>query len=206
MKRHFILFISLVITLSIIAQKIHKYDQVIDMTYYKSFYSKDIMAPSFVIYKLYKGGGDVSRSGMNFKAYDNLPHFSYRLTGYDKGHLANAEDFAWSKESLRSTFYYINAIPQTSKLNRGIWKKFETEIRKLSQTDSLLIICGGCDYNGIDVGVPQNCFKIVYNLRNHRCVYALMFKNNWVNEYWDEPKLKRKMSFKKAMKLYESTK
>ena len=40
------------------------------------------------------------------------------------------------------TFRFYNALPQTPKLNRGIWKHYETEIRKLSQNDSILIITG----------------------------------------------------------------
>lgn len=205
MRNLFILLLYF-ISINIFSQKIQNYDYIIDMKYYKAYYSNDILASSFVIYKLYKGGGDESRSNMNFKSYNKLKHFSYSKSGYDKGHLANAEDFAYSYEALLSTFYYINCVPQTVKLNRGIWKKFETEVRELSQNDSLLIICGGCDYNLKDSTnrkyIPFNCFKIVYNLRTKKCIYTLLFRNDDICEYYTENKLKRKISFKKALKLY----
>ena len=196
------ILIILVFFLSIIckAQYVEKYDMIIDMQYYKAYYNKDIRSSSFVIYKLYKGGGDISRSNMNFKAYNNLPHFTYPYTGYDKGHLVPAEDMAYSLDALKSTFYYINCVPQTAKLNRGIWKQYEIEIRKLSQKDSLLIICGGCDYFGL---IPINCFKIVYNLRNHRCLYSLLFYNDKSGVVITENKLKKKYTFSKIYKLYK---
>ena len=57
-------------------------------------------------------------------------------------------------------------MPQTIKLTRGIWKVYETEIRKISQRDSLLIICGGCDYDNDNkfvgnVEVPVNSLAFI---------------------------------------------
>ena len=185
------------------SQVIEKYNYVYDLKYYKAYYSKNIQTSSFVIYKLYKGGGDVSRANINFRAYKSFPHFNYTHTGYDRGHLVPAEDFANNKAKLKSTFYYINCIPQTVKLNRGIWKTYEIEIRKMSQKDSLLIICGGCDYDGTNKLIPRNCFKLVYDLKTGRCVYSLMFKNDNSGYVWVEDKIKKKITYKKAIKLYE---
>jgi len=189
------------------AQNIHTYDYVINMKYYKSFYSKTIQGPSFVIYKLYKGGGDVNRASYAFKGFKDLPYFNYTKSGYDRGHLVPAEDFADTNLRLRSTFYYINCIPQTPNLNRGMWKRYETQIRKLSQSDSLLIICGGCDYPRSGSGnirlIPKNCFKIVYDLKTKKCIYSLLFENKETSAgVKTENKLKKKISFKHAMKLY----
>jgi len=200
-KYLFILFLFL--SLSLCGQTIAKYDNIYDMKYYKAYYSKDIQTSSFVIYKLYKGGGDISRNNMSFKSYKNLPHFNYTKSGYDRGHLLPAEDFANNKNKLKSTFYYINCIPQTVKLNRGIWKTYETEIRKISQRDSLLIICGGCDYDLDNKLIPRNCFKLVYNLKTHKCIYSLMFRNDNSGYVWVENKIKKKISYKKAIQLYE---
>ena len=188
---------------TICAQNIEKYDTIYDLKYYKAYYSKDIQTSSFVIYKLYKCGGDVPRTNMSFKSYKHLPHFNYTNSGYDRGHLVPAEDFANNKTKLKSTFYYINCVPQTIKLNRGIWKVYETEIRKISQRDSLLIICGGCDYDNDNKLIPRNCFKLVYNLKTHKCIYSLMFRNDNSGYVWVENKIKQKISCKKAIDLYE---
>lgn len=173
-KRTIALLLAFII-MSIVAfgQTVQKYDRVLDCKIYKSYYSYSIKAPSFVIYKLWHGGGNSSRAGLNFTG--SYPHFDYVGSGYDKGHLANAEDFAYSYEAERRTFNYVNAIPQNPTLNRGPWKSLETRVRNLSQTDSLLIICGGADWNGL---IPTKCFKIVYSLTTHKMLFAVIFNND----------------------------
>ncbi|WP_046744310.1 DNA/RNA non-specific endonuclease [Kordia zhangzhouensis] len=53
---------------------------------------------------------------------------------FDKGHLAKREDVQWginreeARLAARSTFFYTNAMPQVSKLNRGVWKQIENYI------------------------------------------------------------------------------
>ena len=166
-----LLFLLLLISASVSAQ-IEKVDTIINEKCYTSCYSYKIKAPAYVVYKLYKGGGNVSRKGMTFKS--KLPHFSYQKSGYDIGHMCNAEDFASNKELEESTFRYYNALPQTPNLNRGIWKALETKVRKDSQTDSLLIICGGIEFNNL---IPTKCFKVVYSLSTGKVLYSIVFTN-----------------------------
>lgn len=53
---------------------------------------------------------------------------------FDRGHLAKREDVQWgtneekARSAAQSTFYYTNAVPQVSKLNRGVWKQIENYI------------------------------------------------------------------------------
>ena len=207
MKRYIILFVLIFSSIFINAQTIHSYDYIIDMHYYKSYYSKTIKGPSFVIYKLYKGGGDVNRASYTFKGYKDLPYFIYNKSGYDRGHLVPAEDFANTNLRLKSTFYYINCIPQTPNLNRGQWKRYETQIRKLSQSDSLLIICGGCDYprsgNKNTRLIPKNCFKVVYDLKTKKCIYSILFTNSTTgSSVKTNEELKKVFTYKKSINLY----
>lgn len=181
------------------SQNIKHYDEIIDMGYYKAYYCEDIQTSSFVIYKMYKGGGETSRKGLNFKSYKNLPHYDYNKSGYDRGHLVPAEDMAYSEPSLKSTFYYINCVPQHPSMNRGAWRRYETLTRTISQSDSILIICGGCDYNGL---IPDKCFKIVYNLKTRRCMFSVIISNDIEMIIIDEPKLKQKLPLTKALQLY----
>lgn len=152
------------------------YNEVINKGIYKSYYSREIQGPSFVIYKLYKGGGNCSRKDDRFKSQQGLPHFNYKKSGYDIGHLANAEDFAYDSYKEKLTFNYINAIPQTPHLNRGTWKHWEDIVRKESQSDSLLIMCGGSEYN--NKNIPQHCFKLVYSLTTGKLLNHLFFNND----------------------------
>ena len=53
MKKLLIILLFIFYCIFSYSQTIHSYDYIIDMNYYKSYYSKTIKAPSFVIYKLY---------------------------------------------------------------------------------------------------------------------------------------------------------
>lgn len=172
-ERLLTLTMFLLIGIVVFSQKIETPNKVIKSGPYTSYYSDKIEGPAYVVYKLYRGGGDVPRKGMTFKS--DLPHYSYPHSGYDIGHLCNAEDFAYNRSLEESTFRYYNAVPMTPTLNRGKWSSYESKIRKLSQTDSLLIITGGCDYNGL---IPGRCFKIVYSLsKGHKVYYSVIMDN-----------------------------
>jgi endonuclease G len=160
--------------------------EIIDEGIYKSYFDKKLKEPLYVVYKLYKGGGKCTRKGMEFK--DDRPETAktsdYKPTGriYDKGHLCNAEDFASDCALEEKTFEYFNCVPQTRKLNRGIWKHWETQIRKDSQTKHLLIICGGI-YGGKTIGadkiaVPDFCWKVVIDESTKKQLYCLIFPND----------------------------
>jgi DNA/RNA endonuclease G (NUC1) len=67
------------------------------------------------------------------------------------------------------------------KLNRGIWKTWETKVRKESKTKHLLIVCGGIFGNktiGDGVAVPDYCWKIVYDEETNKLLYCLLFPND----------------------------
>lgn len=204
--RHLLITLLLFLcTNTAFSQKIEKADTVINMTEYVSYYSYSISSPSFVIYKLYKGGGDASRKGLSFKEMKDIhgkkiPHFNYTNSGYDRGHLCNAEDMAWSAESLKRTFYYINCIPQHPILNREEWKYNEQIVRYVSQNDSLIIVCGGCDWKGY---IPQNCFKVVYSLTDGLCIESCTYSNNAVPICRDVDKLQKIFPYKTLKQMWK---
>lgn len=164
--------------LPLCGQHIQPFNRVYSLPTYKVYYSDSIKTASFVIYKVYKPTIKVSRSGLNFKAYQNLPHFDYLHTPYDKGHLVPAQDRSRNLNELKSTFYYINACPQYYKVNRGSWKKLETTVHKEAMKDSLIVVCGGCDYSPKDSLVPRRLFKVVYSLSTGGALHYDIFSNN----------------------------
>ena len=177
--------IAILILLGISTNAQTKIDTVISNQAYSSYYCKAIKEPLYVSYKLYKGGGDCDRAGFRFKNDTKLEtamQKDYAATGYDQGHLANAEDFAYNCILDELTFRFYNCLPQTPNLNRGVWKKWETEIRKMSQSDSLLVICGGVYDSkktiGKGVWVPTHCWKIVISLTTKKVIHCLYFTNN----------------------------
>lgn len=169
-----IFFTFIILPLTSFAQSFIKPDTILIESYYISYYNYKILGPSYVCYKLYKGGGDISRRGFYFKGKKGLPHYNYLHSGFDKGHLVPAEDFAFSKKALASTFKYHNALPQAPRMNRGIWQSYEKKIRRLSQNDSLFIVCGGSDFIG---PIPRKCWKVVYSLTTKKCLYNILIDN-----------------------------
>lgn len=183
----FVLILSVLPTLLLSQRK----DTIINNGVYEAFYSYKIGQSKYVKYKLYKGGGVCSRKkeGFHFKKDSILKHptatsSDYEHSGFDIGHMANAEDFASDCNREEGTFRYYNCLPQTSGLNRGIWKENETKVREMSQTDSLLIFCGGIitkESQAIKKGsvliIPKYCYKVVISLSTHKLLQCLVFEN-----------------------------
>jgi endonuclease G len=176
----------------------------INMGNYKSYYSYTLKDPLYVTYTLKDGGGDCDRDNFEFKADSTLTATAddYRRSGYDRGHLANAEDFAYNCTLDKKTFSYYNCIPQTRKLNRGVWKVWETRIRDLSQSHTLYITAGGIYTNrtlkaGSPVGVPDYCYKVVVDSTTRMMVYSLIFPNDNSQQAWpiDTASLKQTVGY-----------
>ena len=150
---------------------------------YKVNFSNTLHEPRYVSYYLYKGGGDCDRSKFNFKNDDPSLQCAtdkdYKGSKYQKGHLANAEDFAFDCTKDELTFRYYNCLPQTANLNIGVWKTNETQIRKWSQTEKLYIICGG--YFGStklgNIVVPSYCWKVVQSVATKKVLFCGWFSN-----------------------------
>jgi DNA/RNA endonuclease G (NUC1) len=150
---------------------------------YKSNFSNTLHEPKYVSYYLYRGGGNCKNDGYRFKNEDARLQCAvdsdYAGRGYDKGHLANAEDFASDCTNDELTFRYYNCLPQTPNLNRGIWKTKETLIRKWSQTQKLYIICGGY-FGKTKIGnivVPSYCWKVVQSVTTKKVLFCGWFGN-----------------------------
>jgi len=157
-----------------------KVDTVIDKKIYTSYYSFDLKVPLYITYYLYKGGGNSTR--INFKEeYKSAKNSDYVRSGYHRGHLVSAEDFAYNQELENITFSYYNCLPQYPKLNMGPWKSWETKIRQESQIWPLKIYVGGIYgskklKNG--VAVPDYCWKVIFNQKTGLILHILMFKND----------------------------
>jgi DNA/RNA endonuclease G (NUC1) len=164
-------------------------DTVVNMGNYSSYYSYTLKEPLYVSYMLKHGGGDCNRAHFRFKADSTLTATAtdYAHSGYDEGHLANAEDFAYDCTLDKKTFSFYNCLPQTPRLNRGIWKVWETRIRDLSQTSTLYITAGGIFTDklikpGRHAAVPDYCYKVVIDSATRKTVYCLLFPNDTTDQ------------------------
>jgi endonuclease G len=182
MQKHFsiklfFLLVTSVLFGNIVAQSI------VHTSIYTVNFSNVLHEPLWVSYKLYHGGGECSRKKFHFyndiDSLQTATNKDYARSGYDKGHLANAEDFAYDCTKDEMTFRYYNCLPQTPNLNRGVWKTNEEKVRQWSQTDSLLIECGG-SFGKKKIGhiaVPDYCWKVVQSLSSKKVLYCGWFSN-----------------------------
>jgi endonuclease G, mitochondrial len=67
----------------------------------------------------------------------------YRLSGYDRGHLAPAGDFTYDATAMAESFYMSNMSPQIPSFNRGIWKKLEDQVRFWAKENEKSILSPG---------------------------------------------------------------
>jgi endonuclease G len=159
--KNIILFICLLFPTLVYSQHV-----TIQKKSYTSYLDTIIKQPILVVYDLYNGGGDCKRDKFRFKndtQYKTATDADYAKSGYDKGHLANAEDFAYDCVLDELTFRYYNCWPQTTSLNRGSWKQTETSIRELSKKDTIRVICYGSDFvKSNKLMIPTYCYKVVY--------------------------------------------
>lgn len=119
--------------------------------YFTISYSTTHRQAEWVAYEIL--GSDLDKEtfprSSSFKP-DNRVNDTYRVTqkdytstNYDRGHLASAADFSWSKEGIETTFYTTNISPQEPKFNRGIWKKLESAMRGwATQYEHLYVVTG----------------------------------------------------------------
>jgi DNA/RNA endonuclease G (NUC1) len=181
---------------------------VIDEGIYKSYFSPSLREPLYVIYTLHYSTATHCEQTFEFTVTrpGTATGKDYAETGqiYDKGHLANAEDFRANCDDLKKTYQYFNCVPQTETLNRGIWKTWEKKIRAESEKTNLLIVCGAI-YGTKTIGpdklvIPDYCWKIVYKESNKKKpIHVLYFPNDEsrsVDTTLTVTKLKKKMGYK----------
>lgn len=101
-------------------------------------------------------------------AYGSSKPQDYAKTGFDKGHQCYNNAFDYSKGYASLTFLMCNMCPQTPALNRGIWKKYETQTNSLAKKyGEVTTVCGPIYYNAVpvyigdNVRVPDGFFKVI---------------------------------------------
>lgn len=115
----------------------------INKKYYRVCYSEKYKNPIIVEYKIYKPKVKVSREGLDFYPEPGLitsDNKDYINNPWDKGHMANAQDFEDNADKLYSTFSFSNCAVQYYQLNRGLWKSLETAVHLWAQKDSIKIV------------------------------------------------------------------
>lgn len=95
----------------------------------------------------------------------------YKGSGYDRGHLSPAADFAFDKTAMSETFYMSNMSPQAGSFNRGMWKDLESSVRDWAKKFGRVYVISGpvldkdsSEYETIGankVSIPQYYYKVI---------------------------------------------
>ena len=123
--------------------------------------------------------GDTQREGSTFRPDPAVPTGSalptdYTRSGYDRGHLAPAGDFHFSRRMMQETFYMSNMTPQAPQFNRGIWKELEELVRTWALRDNgLYVVTGPVLKPGLptigrvnEISVPEQFYKVILYCNN----------------------------------------
>lgn len=113
---------------------------------------------------------------------DNLTK-DYAHSGYDIGHMADAEDMSDNAIDEYNSFDFVNVFPQRPNLNRITWLALENYVRKLNVPVKIKVsYVGISDHLGKDgVAIPILCIKeIWYNGHYER---YNMINNDTVNRH-----------------------
>ena len=153
-------------------------DRVVDRTGYALGYSEEYEQAAWVMYRMTREETltraavrtDDVREDPNIVTFPSLPS-DYSRSGYDRGHLAPAEDMKFSEVTMRESFNMSNMSPQKPDFNRGAWKKLEKEVRRFAYNEgSVFVITGPILGRGLKkigrankVSVPRRFFKVVYD-------------------------------------------
>lgn len=120
-------------------------------------------------------GKKSAKRSNNFKIDELIPE-SFRSTpkdylksGYDKSHLAAAENYRSSQEAMNVTFFTVNIVPMEKSVNRGIWRTLENRARTFTRIYGNVYIMSGCLF--LDgpkgflfesrVAIPTHFFKVI---------------------------------------------
>lgn len=77
----------------------------------------------------------------------------FSRTGYDRGHLAPADDFREDPASMSQSFYTSNVVAQNPDNNRGVWLRLEQNVRRWAQEKGeLYVVTGPLFYNKQPLG------------------------------------------------------
>jgi endonuclease G len=110
----------------------------------------------------------------------------YRGSGFSRGHMAPAADFAWSEQALRATFLLSNAVPQYQRTNAGRWAQLEAAVRRIAAASDAVYVFTGPIFEGPNtevigsgqVAVPSHTYKVILALKGDlKRMYAAIVPN-----------------------------
>ena len=160
--------------------------ELVKHTHYSLSYSEKHEQAEWVFYEINKERilGLVNRTD-DFRSDKSISTNSaslddYKSTGYDRGHLAPAQDFSFSTSAMSESFYMSNISPQHPSFNYGIWKDLEDLVRKWGANNTLYVVSGpvfGSCISTIgsnNVCIPESYYKVIYDPSEKKMIAFVM--------------------------------
>lgn len=106
----------------------------------------------------------------------------YRGSGFDRGHLAPSADMP-SKESQQESFILSNIVPQNGRMNGGVWRELEIEVRKRAKRGKVYLVTGPI-FRGSNAAlkqrvlIPTSLYKAMYVVNKGAVVFVVTNDSN----------------------------
>ncbi len=167
--------------------------RIVDHSFFRICYDTSLKAPVWAEYELRPGrlaAAAPRRPSFRVDPSASFPTASnagFRGSGYSRGHLVPAADFAWSVEAYRATFFLTNVIAQNQSVNAGRWRSLESAVRRIAaNADSVLVFSGPLfDSKTIEflqpggVAVPTHTYKVLLAVQaGRRTMFAAIIPND----------------------------
>jgi endonuclease G len=162
-------------------------------SFFRICYDSSLKAPVWTEYELrpeHLAAAAPRRPGFRLDpaaAFPTASNADFRKSGYARGHLIPAGDFAWSVEAYQATFRLTNVIPQKQSVNAGRWRMLENAVRRIAATaDSVLVFTGPLFDSGTieflspgGVAVPTHAYKVLLAVHaGRRTMFAAIIPND----------------------------
>lgn len=155
---------------------------------YAALVDDDLLVPRWVAYRLTESrtlgcGARLSSfhaEPLVAKQRRHARASDYANSGFDIGHQAPADDFAWDAGMMRDSFSLANAAPQIPGLNEAEWERLEENVRAWAwERGEVLVyvgpVFGGTKTIGKDkVAVPTGFWKIIVDPVRRQSLAFLM--------------------------------
>lgn len=158
-------------------------------------YNSKLRYPNWVAYYLKYNYSSLSRPDTfypDIRMDSRIPivlNSDFGAVGYDRGHMAPAEDLSSNLQFLYQSFMTTNVVLQNSILNRGVWKSLERYIRVQSiKGYELLVYTGalGVKAKHNHISIPDILWKCVYIMKDNKVidVMCVCIPNDTIIEWW----------------------
>lgn len=173
---------------------------VLDHKYFTVYYDPSILMPRYVEYTVTakdlsaKNGKRKDELGAKFHPDKQLKDLKlkalvkadYTNIGYDRGHMAPANDFIRSQEAMNETFVMSNMAPQKKMLNEHAWESLESLVHGWACGEGKITVISGPIFTSkkitkagkIGIPVPDSFFKIVIDETVPRKAIGFIYDQN----------------------------